>query len=506
MFAQQRVRDSFEAEGLVVVRMSVSRRLIVGAIGALLSTAAACGESSTDPGKSGAGRGGTDIGGSSNSSGGQGAASQGGGAVVSTGGANQGGGAVVNTGGSGQLGGTSAAQVCREYMTAVCTRIRECGAPLFRTCESPIDACPGILFARDSAFTVEGVVACAAQWKNHSCEALNSDQGPACSRVYGARATGAACVFDSQCRTGRCWGGISPLFQQSCGVCAEVVGSHQACSPPERVCPAGETCREGECADEAVKRADPCSLLQCGPDRTCRDRACVPLLATGSTCTPASRCETGLGCQIAIVPEPMPEPTQGTCQPLPAIGQPCLPNFGYIGLCAAGGTCDGRPTGKCVPLVEIGGSCGYTSCVEGAYCSVLAYDHVPKSHTCYALGKVGEACDWSSPDRGKAGCADGLLCRCSDALCEKSTCQPSPHGTDSCARSTIFGRETSTCPMGEECLCVDAECMAPRCAKPRNFGESCDGADTICRQGLACVGNRCTEFARDLEAPHCLGP
>src|SRR5688572_13010750 len=50
------------------------------------------------------------------------------------------------SGGSGQTGGGSspgpadltAVQACRDYFTAVCDRITECGAPRFRPCESPI--------------------------------------------------------------------------------------------------------------------------------------------------------------------------------------------------------------------------------------------------------------------------------------------------------------------------------------------------------------------------------
>ena len=56
--------------------------------------------------------------------------------------------------GSGAAGEATANRACREYFAAVCARIRECGAPTFRPCESPIDACPDILFADDSTWTV----------------------------------------------------------------------------------------------------------------------------------------------------------------------------------------------------------------------------------------------------------------------------------------------------------------------------------------------------------------
>lgn len=393
------------------------------------------------------------------------------------------------------------AQACRAYFSAVCARIRACGAPLFRPCESPIDLCPDILFGEGSGFTMEGVVQCTEQWKNHPCEALETAQGPACSEIPGGRPTGAPCVFDSQCRTRRCRDGIVPMYQASCGVCTEVAESHGACTD-ERVCPVGQWCDKGLCADAVVARADACSGVVCPAEQTCRGGACVPLLPAGSECTRASKCSATLGCEIELVPESMPEPTSGICRPLPAIGEPCLPTFGRVGACAPGGTCNSRPTGTCVPLVQIGGSCGFTSCVEGAYCNIYGYEHV-RSHVCHALGQVGDPCDGTSEDHGKAGCAKALDCRCDDADCATASCQPSPHGEDSCPRFTAFGREYETCPAGDECLCTDTTCESARCGVPRDFGESCDGAEFVCRQGLACVAGRCAEAERDLEALSC---
>src|SRR5207244_3291260 len=103
---------------------------------------------------------------------------------------------------------TSDGEACRGSFTAGCARIRQCNAPKFRPCERPIDACPDILFSEDSAWTVAQVVSCTAEWKTHSCDALQTDQGPACSQVPGARPLGGKCAFDTQCQTGRCIGGV----------------------------------------------------------------------------------------------------------------------------------------------------------------------------------------------------------------------------------------------------------------------------------------------------------
>ena len=111
----------------------------------------------------------------------------------------------------------SAMQVCREYFETICSRIRQCGAPTYRPCESPPDLCPDILFASGSTWMVEEVVACTETWKTHDCQMLANDTWPPCSARHGTRPNESSCVFDAQCASGSCVGGIVPLYDAACG-------------------------------------------------------------------------------------------------------------------------------------------------------------------------------------------------------------------------------------------------------------------------------------------------
>lgn len=432
--------------------------------------------------------------------------------------------------------GAAAARACRDYFTTVCARIRECGAPRFRPCESPIDACPDILFSDGSGWTVPQVAACTEEWKTHDCAALTTDQGPACSQLLGVRPVGGACVFDVQCQSGHCNGGVVPSYQASCGSCAELAPSHGACDE-QHVCPSTELCEQGTCIDGPVAMGNSCVGTACPNGQTCNRGLCVPLVPLGGPCDYSSACVAGLACQIEIIPEPEPEPDQGTCRPLPAIGQPCLPTFGHSGLCVDGGTCSSRPTGMCVPLVEVGQSCGFTRCVPGAYCQVEGYASLP-SHLCYARGNEGDACPHEGGDLGTAACADGLDCLCAAPDCLMGVCSQAraagqscnatteqckngllcttgvcvdpnmsagsvPAGAD-CRRTTAFGRESGGCMEGLDCLCTDPQCTQSLCASPRLAGETCDAQRQICRQGLTCAQGLCTELSsRDFESQSC---
>ena len=392
------------------------------------------------------------------------------------------------------------AQACRDYFTAACARMRECGAPRFRPCESPIDACPDILLADGSHWSVEEIVSCTAEWKTHSCDDLKVDKGPACSQVWGNRAVGDSCAFDSQCRTGLCKGGIVPSYQPQCGKCVDFAPSHGPCSD-QSACPLGEVCSSGTCIDFVDSFYDPCDAITCPDTQTCSKGACVAPPGRGEACTSRTTCAEGLACEVAIVSGMESEPVEGVCQPLPAIGEPCLPTFGSVGACVQGGTCDGRPTGKCVPLVEVGGACGFTRCVDGAYCQVLDYDF-PPSHICYERGRTGADCDIDSSDHGAASCADGFRCVCTNPPCDQhGSCQPAP---GACGRSTAFGRDNSNCAKNLECLCTTEDCAEAVCGEPRNLEQSCDQKMQICRQGLRCNNGVCEDLTtRNLATQVC---
>ena len=505
------------------------------AVGVLALSLLGCGSSSGAPAPS---KGAGGSAGSTPGAGGMPSAGAGGGRP-STGGTPGTGGADGTGGAAGAAGHASATAACRAYFTAVCGRIRACNAPSFRPCESPIDLCPDILFDDGSNWSVADVVACTEQWQTADCTALMTDQGPACSQVSGERPSGDPCVFDAQCKSSRCQGGVVPDYHSTCGTCVELAAANGACDE-QHVCPSTQSCSQGRCVDDPVPAASSCRTITCPGEQWCDQGKCVPPLAAGEPCTLDARCADGLGCQIEIIPEPDPEPAMGSCEPLPPIGQPCLPTYQHSGLCAEGGTCNSRPTGDCVPLVEIGQMCGYTACVPGAYCQVLGYS-TPPPYYCYALGAEGDPCPHEGFDLGNATCMDGLNCLCrtpgcttgactkqeglgnacndTDQLCAPNlACQngvcidPDPSdGTlvagDPCARSTDYGREPFSCISGLECMCPDVACTAPICATPKDTGENCDAKLELCRQGLACTSGKCAELTdRGIEAQSCKPP
>ena len=257
-------------------------------------------------------------------------------------------------------------------------------------------------------------------------------------------------------------------------------------------------------------------------------------------CTELTPCAEGLGCQIELLDGADREPVSGTCEPLPPVGQPCLPSFASLGLCADGGTCDSRPTGNCVPLRDVGESCGFTTCVEGAHCQIFGdvVVDVP-SHMCYADRGPGEECFGVNEM-----CAAGTKCLCEDDACASERCTPllqegatcdgarelcapplrchdgacTAVDTDEppaiaavlglpCNRFSDYGRVLGDCPDVSneiECLCIDATCTTSICARPSVAGEPCNGETELCRQGFVCENATCValEF-QDLEALSC---
>lgn len=435
----------------------------------------------------------------------------------------------------GVSGDSAATKACRDYFTAVCARVRECGVSSYGPCESPIDVCPDHLFADGSGWSVDAVVACTADWKQHGCDALENDEGPACSQVAGTRPVGDACVFDQQCASGLCNVGVGDTFRSDCGTCAEPTPSHGACDEAH-VCPFGESCDQGRCVDQRPPVDPQCVGVTCSENETCREGGCVGLKQAGGVCDLFDRCAAGLGCQIALVAQPDPEPATGTCEALPPAGQPCLPSFGHRGLCADGASCDASPTGMCVPLAAVGEPCGYNRCVPDAYCQVMGYESLP-SQVCTPLSQAGEPCPSEGRDGGNTACAGDLWCVCPTPGCETGICsirrnagdacsasEPCPYGLAClsnvcvdpdtepatraagmpCHRNTAYGRETHDCLEGLECLCPDAACAQPICATAREAGETCGSETELCRRGLACSQGTCREVtSRDLEAAAC---
>jgi hypothetical protein len=433
---------------------------------------------------------------------------------------------------------TTETTICRQYFEAICARIRECDAPTFRPCESPADLCPDALFSEGSTWTIDDVNSCIDTWKTQSCDDLMVDQWPACSLRAGERGDGSACVFDAQCQSATCIGGIIPGYQLTCGRCAQPLARDSACDQTTG-CPHGQHCESNLCVDllpqvnvdAGSQPVEPAcdDTKPCLPGQECRMGSCVGVreapLPLNAPCSEFTKCEDGLVCEIELVPDDEDEPDVGTCQLKGTIGGPCTPTFVATGACEEGGTCDGRPTGQCFPLVEVGGSCGYKQCVEGAFCQVLGIDEI-ESYLCYerfdegeqcyiedydfvckdglecncptpgcqepvcvAVGQPGDACDQANP------CAAGLTCRAGacQGIAYDPNAEPAALG-EPCARGWDFGRVAGNCYTDDpsvECLCVDSVCSTSYCAAPVDIAGQCDSSTSICRQGLRCDSGSC---------------
>ncbi len=440
------------------------------------------------------------------------------------------------TGGTGVPVDTEENKACRGYFSAVCARVRECGIKNWGPCESPIDVCPDSLFSKGSAWTSEAVTACTEAWKTHDCAALTKLQGPTCSQVPGTRPLGEPCSFAAQCQSGICSGGVAVGFVAQCGVCAELSTLDGTCDE-QNICPAPNNCVAGACTGRGPQLDQKCIGIECDAGLRCEAGFCVARKPLDSVCTDNGQCALDLGCQIELVAAPEPEPTTGTCKPLPAIGGACLPTFGHVGACPSGASCDNRPSGKCVALAQIGQACGYAKCVTGAYCPITGYQSVPP-HVCHALAAEGADCPHEETDLGYSACAGDISCLCGEPNCKTGKCAKPRYAKESCnsasqrcneglvcvngscvdptdetgvtaagspcLRYSTFARETSSCQAGLECLCPDTACTTPICATPRLAGEICDTKTQLCRQGLTCTPGGCTEVVtRGIDALAC---
>jgi hypothetical protein len=246
-------------------------------------------------------------------------------------------------------------------------------------------------------------------------------------------------------------------------------------------------------------------------------------------------------CGIELVEAEASEPQVGTCQLLAPIGQPCIPTFSRLGRCEEGGTCNSRPSGECIPLREIGESCGYSQCVDGAYCQAYSIIDDEPSHTCYASRVEGrrcydidyiceegllclcpaEDCDLAlestcaRPAQLGGACDERMRCaaglNCANAVCESPPEPPQPvlpaAFGEQCERTVRFGRIDGNCETdveGAECLCADAQCAQAYCALPSLGAESCNGQTEICRAGFVCENEICVELAsQQIEMQSC---
>ena len=214
----------------------------------------------------------------------------------------------------------------------------------------------------------------------------------ACTQVFTGRvADGAACGFDSECKS---------------RVCA----NQPACTR--------DVCCLGTCAATVSSPIDgPCEIdAQCTADAYChKTKVCRARIKANSSCDDIRGCDFGLACVDYS------DLTPGTCRKLPLIGESCpynacaeinarcASNFTCAALGLPGAACVGDPecspfgfcdaTGKCADLPRLGEAC-VSVCAGEAWCDTT-------NGACAAPLPNGTACEDHDDKCQSALCVDG---------------------------------------------------------------------------------------------------
>lgn len=266
---------------------------------------------------------------------------------------------------------------------------------------------------------------------------------PGCDDVFvPAVPAGGACAGRQECIDGVCEIGASCP-----GTCVALGGAGTSCSggdcQDDLICymgsceaphPAGGACADDvdcerglRCGDEGTCEpllADgaPCANnFECAGASVCSNGMCGPGAAEGEACetgfTPSVTCQVGLRC----------DPASETCVPVSLPGEACAANVN----CPATFWCDG---GTCEPLPALGEPCaGAPGCFRG----------LCDAGTC-RLGREGEPCS-SGLSATPATCESGLYCgpgaTCAPTLAEGEACvDPAACGAAFDCRDTGTGR------------------------------------------------------------------
>jgi hypothetical protein len=284
--------------------------------------------------------------------------------------------ALVAACGSSSGGSVPLAEYAQSAAEARCKAAVRCGLfPDLATCLAyfpvPDDPSPAAAVAANkTVYAGDKAKQCFDAIANASCDSTQQserEEPTACAKIFtGKVAMGGACTGDFECQSGSC------LLPASCTT-ACCMGQCGPAMPPAAI---GTSCANVDCVSGAF----------CDATLTCR-----ALLSKGATCSDPAQCAYGLGCP-GVTPT-----TSGTCEPLPAVGQPCP-----AGLCAdIGATCD--VTGTCIAMGLTG-----APCTVDLECSIY-YHCDTTAMQCAAYPTLGMACTTM--------CSDGSWCNTTTGKC-----------------------------------------------------------------------------------------
>lgn len=371
---------------------------------------------------------------------------------------------------------------CRLYVASTECKAPSCsidGKALAGRCDGDGKCLDGA-FVSCSPYLCASATDCASSCTTDAqCAAPFSCQGGKC----GKKTNGATCASPAECTSGFCESGTC------CGT---------ACLAPCKSCSTG-TCTNfsantdpsSECAAEA---ATTCGLTgYCDGNGACAHYGtgtlCKQATCSGSTLTPASRCDGQGGCldKSATTCTPyMCSSTDPVCMTACTDSTQCLsPNTCNT----TTGSCGKKPTGAACSAAS---ECDSGVCAQGFCCSTTC------TGTCMSCGVSGAEGTCSPIPAGTAApagqCSDNGAASCgSNGKCDgKGTCQLYSSGT-SCGSATCNGSTESaapqcdglgTCKAGATRTCDPYVCGTSACRT------SCTGV-ADCGANYSCVSNRC---------------
>jgi len=246
--------------------------------------------------------------------------------------------------------------------------------------------------------------ACLDALANRSCDSTSQSsrvEADACAQlITGTRHNGEACAFDLECASQVC----------------DVVD----CDPSATCCVG--TCA-GEAAPPAVGIGRSCASAPCAPGGFCENasQTCAPLKPAGTACNFRDECAYGLECL-------------GTCQALPALGEPCTE------LCRDEGTTCNATSLTCVQVMLAGGSCTPNALIPE--CSPV-YPCDATGH-CAAGIPLGQPCSLGDLCAGDTAACDVAIGQ-SSGMCSLPKPNGSPCSRDSVCQSALCDPDTATC-------------------------------------------------------------
>jgi hypothetical protein len=252
---------------------------------------------------------------------------------------------------------------------------------------------------------------CFERWAAGDCSGPEAGQLFICDNFLGQRAEGETCSNHDQC------GVVASYcaFDGTCpGTCRAKAPLNAACSD-DIPCADGLVCHEDLCvrpggtASSCGTGEAPCRFgLVCVGETptalgTCRDPDALFSAGAGAACDPdvGPFCRQGLSCVLA---QTSPSVTW-QCRARVAAGAPC--RLGYLSQCPQEQQCTATgasPDGTCIPLPGLGQACttavGSLRCAPGLACG--------QAGTCAAAnGEIGDTCA-AGPDCWSEICAGGM--------------------------------------------------------------------------------------------------